>query len=47
MPTAPGMRNASLALPSSEYYQLNAAEKVMVLPRGGRSTFVVGMGGDD
>ena len=31
-------------IPSTETYQVHGAEKVLVLPRGGRSTFVVGMG---
>ena len=34
----------SLSLPSVEIYQIHGAEKILVLPRGGRSTFVVGMG---
>ena len=34
----------SLAIPSIETYQEHGAEKVLILPRGGRSTFVVGMG---
>jgi trafficking protein particle complex subunit 10 len=34
----------SLAVPSIETYQEHGAEKVLILPRGGRSTFVVGMG---
>ncbi|KIM22610.1 hypothetical protein M408DRAFT_322755 [Serendipita vermifera MAFF 305830] len=42
-----GMHNASVALPSTETYHVRAAHRVMVLPRGGRSTFVVGMGGDE
>lgn len=33
------------ALPSTETHQVHGAEKVLILPRGGRSTFVVGMGG--
>lgn len=33
-------------LPSTETYHVHAAQRIMVLPRGGRSTFVVGMGGD-
>jgi len=36
----------SMAIPSTEIYQVHGAEKVLVLPRGGRSTFVVGMGGE-
>lgn len=34
----------SLALPNIETHQVHGAEKVLVLPRGGRSTFVVEMG---
>jgi len=33
-----------MAIPSAETYQVHGAERVLVLPRGGRSTFVVGMG---
>ncbi|TFK54963.1 hypothetical protein OE88DRAFT_1732249 [Heliocybe sulcata] len=36
----------SLALPSTETYQMHGAEKVLVLPRGGRSTFILDMGTD-
>jgi len=36
----------SLALPNTETHQVHGAEKVLILPRGGgRSTFIVGMGG--
>ena len=42
----PGMQGASMALPSTETYHVRAAQRLMILPRGGRSTFVVGMGGD-
>jgi hypothetical protein len=38
------MTMGSLALPSIETYQVHGAEKVLILPRGGRSTFIVGMG---
>lgn len=34
----------SLALPNIEAHQVNGAEKVLIHPRGGQSTFVVGMG---
>jgi len=34
----------SMALPSAESYQVHGAERVLILPRGGRTTFVVGMG---
>jgi trafficking protein particle complex subunit 10 len=32
-----------MALPSTETYQLHGAERVLVLPRGGRSTFALTM----
>ncbi|KAI9446516.1 trafficking protein particle complex subunit 10 [Lactarius indigo] len=32
------------SLPSTETHQVHGAEKVLILPRGGRSTFIVGMG---
>ncbi|KAH7090076.1 trafficking protein particle complex subunit 10 [Auriculariales sp. MPI-PUGE-AT-0066] len=35
----------SMALPSAETYQLHGAQRVLVLPRGGRSTFVLDMAG--
>ena len=41
------MRDLSMggqAPPSVETYQSHSAVKVLVLPRGGRSTFVVAMG---
>ena len=34
----------SMAVPSLETYQANGAERVLILPRGGRTTFVVNMG---
>ncbi|KAH7923870.1 hypothetical protein BV22DRAFT_1113164 [Leucogyrophana mollusca] len=37
----------STNLPSADTHQVHGAEKIMVLPRGGRSTFVVGMGGEN
>ncbi|KAI0082757.1 hypothetical protein K474DRAFT_1681152 [Panus rudis PR-1116 ss-1] len=37
--------NSSM-IPSCEVYQVHGAETVLVLPRGGRSTFVVRMGND-
>jgi trafficking protein particle complex subunit 10 len=37
---------ASTILPGCETYQEHGAEKVLVLPRGGRSTFLIGMGGN-
>jgi hypothetical protein len=36
----------SIGIPSTDTYQVHGAEKILVLPRGGRSTFVVGMGGE-
>jgi trafficking protein particle complex subunit 10 len=44
MPLATEMTMGSLSLPSTETYQVYGAEKVLILPRGGRSTFIVGMG---
>ncbi|KAI0636805.1 trafficking protein particle complex subunit 10 [Trametes polyzona] len=38
-------RMRSSVVPSCETHQVHGAEKVLVLPRGGRSTFVVHMGG--
>lgn len=32
------------SLPNTETHQVHGAEKVLILPRGGRSTFIVGMG---
>jgi hypothetical protein len=37
---------AQNSLPATETYHVHAAQRILVLPRGGRSTFVVGMGGD-
>lgn len=34
----------SLSLFNTETHQVHGAEKVLILPRGGRSTFIVGMG---
>ena len=44
LPMAGTVTMGSMAIPSIETYQVHGAEKVLVLPRGGRSTFVVGMG---
>ncbi|KAF8810122.1 hypothetical protein BYT27DRAFT_7135471 [Phlegmacium glaucopus] len=44
LPTAGLTSMSSMAVPSIETYQEHGAEKVLILPRGGRSTFVVGMG---
>ncbi|KAH9934671.1 trafficking protein particle complex subunit 10 [Fomitopsis serialis] len=41
----PGKQNMRTSvMPSCETYQLHGAERVMVLPRGGRTTYVVDMG---
>jgi trafficking protein particle complex subunit 10 len=44
MPLAAEMTMGSFTPPSIETYQVHGAEKVLILPRGGRSTFIVGMG---
>ncbi|KAJ7285957.1 trafficking protein particle complex subunit 10 [Mycena rebaudengoi] len=44
LPMAGEVTMGSMAIPSTETYQVHGAEKVLVLPRGGRSTFVLGMG---
>lgn len=36
----------SMTILSTDTHQVHGAEKVLVLPRGGRTTFVVGMGGE-
>lgn len=41
-----GAEMSRTVLPSIETHQEHGAERVLVLPRGGRSTFVVGMGGN-
>ena len=41
LPTSSGTTRGS---PSIDTYQVHGAEKILVLPRGGKSTFVVGMG---
>jgi len=33
-------------VPSADTCQVHEAEKVLILPRGGRSTYIVGMGGE-
>ncbi|EIM89936.1 uncharacterized protein STEHIDRAFT_92528 [Stereum hirsutum FP-91666 SS1] len=47
LPVGGEMTMGSLAIPSAETYQVHGAEKVLVLPRGGRTTFVIGMGEPD
>jgi hypothetical protein len=44
LPIAGTATMGSLAVPSIETYLAHGAEKVRILPRGGRSTFVVEMG---
>ncbi|KAJ7156089.1 trafficking protein particle complex subunit 10 [Mycena crocata] len=44
LPLAGEVTMGSMAIPSTETYQVHGAETVLVLPRGGRSTFVLGMG---
>lgn len=41
------MTKSVCALPNTDTHQINGAETILVLPRGGRSTFVVGMGPQD
>jgi hypothetical protein len=45
LPLAGEITMRSMAIPSTETYQLHGAEKVLVLPRGGRTTFALSMGG--
>ncbi|KAJ3845286.1 trafficking protein particle complex subunit 10 [Lentinula raphanica] len=44
LPLADVVTMGSLAIPNTETYQVHGAEKVLISPRGGRSTFVLGMG---
>jgi hypothetical protein len=44
LPMAGTITMGSMAIPGIETYQERGAEKVLILPRGGRSTFVVSMG---
>ncbi|KAF9009438.1 trafficking protein particle complex subunit 10 [Cyathus striatus] len=44
LPITREITNGSMTIPSTETYQVHGAEKVLILPRGGRTTFVVGMG---
>jgi trafficking protein particle complex subunit 10 len=46
LPLTGELMMGSMPIPSTDTYQIHGAEKVLVLPRGGRSTFVVGMGGE-
>lgn len=36
-----------MTLPDTDTHQVHGAETILVLPRGGRSTFVIGMGSQD
>lgn len=40
-----GETHAMGSSPNTETHQVHGADKVLILPRGGRSTFIVGMGG--
>jgi hypothetical protein len=42
LPVEGGTEIGSMSIPPTEAYQVHGAEKVLILPRGGRSTFVVG-----
>ncbi|KJA20255.1 hypothetical protein HYPSUDRAFT_142413 [Hypholoma sublateritium FD-334 SS-4] len=44
LPMSGAVTMGSMAVPSIETYQEHGAEKILVLPRGGRTTFVVSMG---
>ncbi|KAG6836752.1 hypothetical protein H0H93_003831 [Arthromyces matolae] len=44
LPVAGELTMGSMGVPSIETFQIHGAETVLVLPRGGRSTFVIGMG---
>ncbi|EKM83061.1 hypothetical protein AGABI1DRAFT_118454 [Agaricus bisporus var. burnettii JB137-S8] len=44
LPVAGDTESGSISIPSAEVFQVHGAEKVLILPRGGRSTFVVGTG---
>ena len=47
LPVAGEMTMSAAVLPSCETYQEHGAHKVLVLPRGGRSTYIVGMGNNE
>ena len=47
LPVAGEVAMDPLVLPGCETYQEHSARKVLVLPRGGRSTYVVEMGCDE
>lgn len=44
LPTPSMTTMGSPYIPSIDTYQVHGAEKILVLPRGGKSTFIVGMG---
>ncbi|KAF5391403.1 hypothetical protein D9757_001971 [Collybiopsis confluens] len=44
LPLADEITMGSMAIPNTESYQVHGAQKVLISPRGGRSTFVLGMG---
>jgi len=44
LPLSDELTMRTLVVPSADTHQIHGAETVLVLPRGGRSTFVVGMG---
>jgi hypothetical protein len=46
LPLTGELTMGAMAIPSTDTWQVHGAEKILVLPRGGRSTFVVGMGGN-
>ena len=46
LPLTGELTMGSMPIPTTDTYQVHGAETVLVLPRGGRSTFVVGMGRD-
>jgi len=46
LPLTGELTMGTMAIPSTDTWQVHGAERVLVLPRGGRSTFVVGMGGE-
>ncbi|KAF7793103.1 hypothetical protein EIP86_004211 [Pleurotus ostreatoroseus] len=47
LPLLGEVKMGSAIVPICETHQVHGAEKVLVLPRGGRTTFVVGMGESD
>ncbi|KAF9264760.1 hypothetical protein L218DRAFT_979450 [Marasmius fiardii PR-910] len=43
LPLTDEITMGSMAIPTTETYQTHGAETILILPRGGRSTYVVGM----